>query len=92
MKMNTYMKKSLAAAAFSSCLVGNVFASCDNTPFVGPSEMRPACEDQTSRVKEAAVPTANQINVSEAIDSKGQHNAHKSEKLGIKQSSQNNVK
>ena len=90
MKVN--MKKSLVAAVFSCGLVGNVFASCDSTPYLAPIDMQPDCADQTPIAQEAATPTASKLKVSESTDSKNKHNADKPERPVLKQLSLSVVK
>ena len=86
------MKKSLVAAVLSIGLVGHVFAACNETPYVTPEELQPACAEKTPVAQGVATPTADKLKVSEAIDSKSKDNADASKELVLKQSSQSDVK
>jgi len=90
--MKTYIKKSLVATALSIGLVGNVFASCANTPYLSPEELQPACAEKSPIAQDLASPSTDKIKVSEAIDSKSKRNADATKKLVSEQLSQSDVK
>ena len=89
--MKANMKKSLVAAVLSIGLVGNVFASCDNTPYVSPEELQPACAKITPIAQGVATRPADKFKVSEAIDSKSKRSADVSNQLVSEQLSQSDV-
>jgi len=91
-EMKFKMKKSLVAAVLTIGLAGNVFASCDNTPYVAPEELQPACAEKTPVAQGVATPPADKFKVSEEIDSKSKLNADSSKKLVSEQLSQGGVK
>lgn len=90
--MESYLKKGIAATALTIGLAGNVFATCNNTPYVAPEELQPACTEKQSVAQTADTPTANQPQVSGLIDSKSNRNTEFTKQIVLEQSSQSSVK
>jgi len=90
--MESYLKKGIAATALTIGLAGNVFAACNNTPYVAPEELQPACAEKPLVAQTADTPNANQLQVSGLIDSKSKRNAEATKKIVLENSSQSSVK
>jgi len=86
------MKKSLVAAVLTMGLVGNVFASCDSTPYNAPEELQPACAEEKPVVKDVETTSASKLKVNQEVDSKSERNVDATEKHVLEKSSQSGVK
>lgn len=90
--MEPYLKKGIAATALTIGLAGNVFATCNNTPYVAPEELQPACTEKQSVAQTTDTPTANKRQVNGLIDSKNKRNTESTKQIVVEQSSQSSVK